>query len=93
MKRSIYIIETPPTDKEFKQVAAMLSGLELAQAKKERPDLIFRAPSLDEVKSLEQEENVIEQEPEQEELPPELAIYSKPMSLHGLRNTKIDKGD
>jgi hypothetical protein len=42
--KHIVIIETPPTAARFIQVTCLMSGSELAQAKAERPDLIFRIP-------------------------------------------------
>ena len=42
--KQIVIIETPPTSPQFIQVTALMTDQELEQAKKERPDLIFRIP-------------------------------------------------
>lgn len=42
--KQIIIIETPPTAAKFIQVTALMSDAEIEQAKKERPDLIFRIP-------------------------------------------------
>jgi hypothetical protein len=40
--KKIIVIETPPTMVPFKQVTTLMTEEELATAKKERPDLIFR---------------------------------------------------
>jgi hypothetical protein len=40
--KRIVVIETSPTSKIFKQVTCLMTDEELAEAKLERPDLIFR---------------------------------------------------
>lgn len=93
--RKIYIIETPPTSKEFKQCAWIGSEEELREAKLERPDLIFRDPTPDEHAVLQGDAEVadvmdgdipeVDLTPQQKHI---MEILDKPMSLHGLGKKK-----
>src|SRR5579864_1736558 len=47
-KRKIVIIETSPSVMDYKCCSWLASEAEIAEAKKERPDLIFREPRPDE---------------------------------------------
>lgn len=40
--KKIVVIETPPTMTPFRQVTTMMDEEELKQARKERPDLLFK---------------------------------------------------
>lgn len=40
--KKIVVVETPPTMTPFKQVTTLMTDAELEEAKKERPDLIFK---------------------------------------------------
>lgn len=83
--RRMYLIETSPAAMgEYTSVAALLSEEELAELKHERPDLAVSLAT-----KLPDTEEVVVAKP-QEEVPPELQMFLKPISLTGLKNTKLD---
>jgi len=95
VERKIYIIETPPTSKVFQQVVWVASEEELAQAKKERPDLIFRLPLPEEHAVLQGDAEVMENtEIPDIELTSEqkhiMEVINTPMSLHGFGSKKLE---